>query len=114
MVNRPYRKTFSPTKKEAIYNRDLTLGWVKKESKYDIHHILNVADFPDYANEKWNGWAIDLKSDLHTVIHNVCGLGKRDFYCVDVRYFEIAIKKLKENKAPKEVIEFCIGVYESR
>ncbi|UCE53288.1 MAG: hypothetical protein JSV31_29215 [Desulfobacterales bacterium] len=108
------RKTFSPSIKNAIYERDLKLGWISESKEYEIHHILNVADFPEYAKKKWNGWAIENQSELHVIIHNVCGLAKRDFYCVDERYFELAISKLKENNAPKKVIEFCIKIYESR
>jgi hypothetical protein len=108
------RKTFSPSIKEAIFNRDLKLGRIAEDTEYEVHHILNVADFPEYAKKKWNGWTINNKSELHSIIHNICGLGKKDFYCVDEKYFELAISKLKENRAPKNVIEFCIKMYESR
>jgi hypothetical protein len=110
----PTRKTFSPSIKTAIYNRDHSFGWVKKGNEYEVHHILNVAEFPEYAQLEWNGWAIDNSSNLHSIIHNICGLAKRDFFCVDENYFEIAINKLRENKAPMEVIEFCIKMYENR
>jgi len=110
----PYRKTFSTSTKKAICNRDLRLGRINKDSKYDIHHILGVAEFPEHADEVWNGWAIDVKSDLHSIIHNVCGLSKKDISCVDERYFELAISKLKENNAPEEILEFCIKLYANR
>lgn len=110
----PARRTFSPSIKKAIYKRDLKFGWVKIGNEYEIHHILNVSEFSDYAKQKWNGWAIDNTSKLHSKIHNICGLAKRDFFCIDEKYFEIAINKLKENDAPLEVIEFCIKMYENR
>jgi hypothetical protein len=108
------RPRFSPSTKAAIHERDLKLGWVNEDSEYQIHHILSVAEFPDWADEEWNGWALDMKSELHSIIHNVCGLAKRDIACVDERYFELAINKLKENNAPQRVIELCIKIYEGR
>jgi hypothetical protein len=91
----PFRQSFSSTTKNTIKSRDLNLGWIKDDSKFEIHHILDVAEFPEYADEEWNGWALDMKSELHSIIHNVCGLAKRDIACVDERYFELAINKLK-------------------
>jgi hypothetical protein len=106
----PTRKTFTHKQKESIFNRDLKFGWVNKNLKYHIHHILNVADFPEYAKKEWNGWAIT--SDYHGIIHNSCGLGKKDIYEVDERYFEVAINKLEENKAPNKIIGFIKRIYE--
>ncbi|UCE08317.1 MAG: hypothetical protein JSW07_09970 [bacterium] len=104
------RETFSLKQKQIIFQRDLKFGWVEETSTYEIHHILNVADFPEYAKKVWNGWAVN--SEYHGDIHNYCGLGRKDIYNVDERYFEVAINKLLENKAPKEVIEFVKIIYE--
>jgi len=108
----PYAETFPQATKDYIYERDIKLGRIDPKCNYSIHHILPKSEFPSYAKEVWNGITVDL--DRHSMIHNACLVARVNFAEVDPSYFDFAVSTLKENNAPKEIVDFCINLYENR